>query len=197
MASSFGNQEKELYSSEVRREGGEDVLYVNYIGAPFVPNIADYPEIMEKTVDLLIENPNVSRIVFVQQKNYNYDFRETSYLLEIARLYVYLLKQERVLSQDKLVTNHRDFFSKRYNEIFSFLFILKKDPLGAYAELKKRIIEAKIMLDNLGDFYKQDQRNYISLLEKIFDIMSQTDLVKDALPHLGTYKRGSRDIYYR
>ena len=33
-----------------------------------------YPEIMERTVDMLIENPGVSRIVFVQQKNYNYDF---------------------------------------------------------------------------------------------------------------------------
>jgi len=40
---------------------------------------------MERTIDSLIENPNVSRIVFVQQKNYNYDFKETSYLLEIAQ----------------------------------------------------------------------------------------------------------------
>lgn len=187
----------ELYSSEVRREGGEDVLYVNYFGASFVPNLADYPEIMERTVDLLVENPNISRIVFVQQKNYNYDFKETNYLIEIARLYVYLLKQERVLSQEKLIVNHEDFFSQRYNEIFSFLFTLKRDPVGAYAELRKRIVEANILLDSLGENYKHDQRSYLSLLEKLFLLMSQTKLIEDAIPHMADYKKGSREIYYK
>ena len=73
-----------LYSYETQREGGEDVLYVNYLGAPFVPSIADSPEVMERTIDALMENPNVSRVVFVQQKNYNYNFNETSALLELA-----------------------------------------------------------------------------------------------------------------
>ena len=57
-----------LYSHEIQREGGEDVLYINYIGAPYVPSLSDSPEVMERTIDALIENPNVSRIVFVQQK---------------------------------------------------------------------------------------------------------------------------------
>src|SRR3989344_4961827 len=98
-----------LYSYEVQREGGEDILYINYLGAPFVPSLADSPKIMERTIDVLIENPNVSRIVFVQQKNYNYDFKETSFLLEIAQIYVHLVKQEKILSQEKLVTNQPGF----------------------------------------------------------------------------------------
>ena len=28
-----------LYTYEVQREGGEDVLYVNYLGAPLVPSL--------------------------------------------------------------------------------------------------------------------------------------------------------------
>ncbi|MEJ2267915.1 MAG: hypothetical protein P8X70_02475, partial [Nanoarchaeota archaeon] len=125
-----------LYSYEVHREGGEDILYINYMGAPFVPSLEDSPKIMERTIDALIENPNVSRIVFVQQKNYNYDFEETSFLLEIAQLYVYFLRQERILSQEKLITNCEEFFSSRYNQLFSFLFLLKKDPIASYVELK-------------------------------------------------------------
>ena len=100
-----------LYSYEVKREGGEDVIYINYLGASYVPSLSDSSEIMGRTIDILIENPNVSRIVFVQQKNYNYDFKETSYLLEIAQLYIYLIKQERILSQEKLITNNEQFFS--------------------------------------------------------------------------------------
>src|SRR4030042_5217282 len=143
-------KEEALYSYEVKREGGEDILYINYMGAPYVPSLADYPEVMERTIDSLIENPNVSRIVFVQQKNYNYDFKETNYLLEIAQLYVYLIKQEKVLSQEKLITTNAEFFSKRYNEIFSFLYLLKKDPFAAYFQLRKIILEGKIVLDRIG-----------------------------------------------
>src|SRR4030042_5090265 len=98
-------KEEALYSYEVKREGGEDVLYINYMGANYVPSLSEYPEVMERTIDALIENPNVSRIVFVQQKNYNYDFKETSMLLEIALVYVSFLKQEAILSQSRLVLN--------------------------------------------------------------------------------------------
>ncbi len=191
----FGGNEK-LYSHEVRREGGEDVLYVNYVGAMYVPSLAESSEVMERTVDALVENPNVSRIVFVQQKNYNYDFRETNYLLEIAQFYIYLIKQEKVLSQEKLVTLNENFFSQRYNELFSFLFLLKRDPITAYAELNKRVVEAKILLDRFGDMEKTDQNNYLSLLEKIFELFSKTKIIQDAKKFMEDYKYGDREIYY-
>ncbi|HEA46771.1 MAG TPA: hypothetical protein ENH99_03235, partial [Candidatus Pacearchaeota archaeon] len=160
-----------LYSYEVKREGGEDVLYINYLGAPFAPSISEFSQVMERTIDALIENPNVSRIILVQQKNYNYDFSETSMLLEIAQLYVFLVKQEKILSREKLVTNQEQFFSKRYNEVFSFLLLLKQDPVASYADLKRIIIEARIFLNKLGEGYRADQTNYTSFLEKIFELL--------------------------
>ena len=186
-----------LYSYEVQREGGEDIIYINYLGAPYVPSLADSSEVMGKTVDALIENPNVSRIVFVQQKNYNYDFEETSLLLEIAHLYVYFVKQEKVLSRERLISSGEQFFSQRYNEIFSFLFLLKQDPIAAYSELKKLIIEAKILLDKIGVQYKTDQANYIRLLEKLFELFKKTKLIQSALSYLETYHKGDREIYHK
>jgi type IV secretory pathway ATPase VirB11/archaellum biosynthesis ATPase len=190
-------KEEELYSNEVKREGGEDVLYVNYMGAPYVPSIAEHQDVMERTIDILIENPNVSRVVFVQQKNYNYDFKETNYLLEIAQLYVYLLKQERILSQEKLITSSPEFFAKRYNEVLSFLYLLKKDPFAAYFQLRKIILEGKILADKLGGILKSDQKNYLSLLEKVFDIFSKTNLIQNFQEHSSEYRRGYRDIYHK
>lgn len=186
---------EELYSYEVRREGGEDILYINYLGAPYVPSLAEHSEVMERTVDALIENPNVSRIIFVQQKNYNYDFNETNYLLEIAQLYVSLLKQEKVLSHEKLVSSNPDFFSRRYNEVFSFLFLLKKDPLSAYSQLRKIILEEKILLDKINPIFELDQRNYLSLLEKIYEFFFRTKFIQAALPYLDSYRKGDREIY--
>jgi len=186
-----------LYSYEIQREGGEDVLYMNYLGAPFVPSLPDYPKVMERTVDVLIENPNISRIVFVQQKNYNYDLTETSLLLEIAQLYIFLIKQEKVLSQGKLITNHEQFFSKRYNDVFYFLFLLKQDAIAAYYEIKKIIVEANLLLEKLGLAFRTDQKNYILFLGRIFKLLEKTKLIQISLPYLDNYQKGSREIYYR
>ncbi len=186
-----------LYSYEVQRKGGEDILYVNYLGAPFVPNLADSPEIMDKTMGVLIENQNVSRIVFVQQKNYNYDFNETSFLLEIAQLYAHFVKQDRILSPEKLVTNCEQFFSQRYNELMSFLFLLRRDPIAAYNELRKIIIEARIFYERVGQECQTDQSNYIRLLERIFELLEKAKMIQVVLPYLETYQRGDREIYHR
>lgn len=186
-----------LYSYKVKREGGEDILYINYLGAPFVPSLADSPEVMERTINALTENPNVSRIIFVQQKNYNYDFKETSFLLEMAHLYTYLVKQERILSREKLSAGQDQLFSKKYNEVFSFLNMLKRDPIAAYFELRKMIIQERIFLEKLGADYKSDQENYIGLLERILKMMEKTSLIREAIPYLDNYRKGDREIYNR
>lgn len=184
-----------LYSYEIRREEGEGVIYINYLGAPYVPSLADSQEVMERTVDVLIENSNISRIVFVQQKNYNYDMRETSLLIEIAQLYVYLLKQEKILSREKLVTNCEQFFSQRYNDVFSFLYLLKRDPVVAYNELKKMMIEGQILLEKVELFCKTDQRNYINFLTKIYELLEKTKIIQSLLSYFGNYSKGDREIY--
>ena len=190
-------EDARLYSYEIQREGGEDVVYINYIGAPFVPSLSDSPQTMERTLDVLMENPNVSRIVFVQQKNYNYDFRETSILLEIAQLYVYLIKEEKILSREKLITLNERHFAKRYNDLFSFLLMFRQDPIAAYGTLRTFLIEAKILLEKSGETYDVDQFNYVKLLEKIFGLMKNTKLMQAAEPHLKGWQKGDRTIYYR
>ena len=190
----FG-KESALYSYEVQREGGEDIVYVNYLGAPYIPSISEYPEVFERTMDVLIENPNASRIIFVQQKNYNYDFNETGMLLELAQLYVYFVKQEKILSQGKLITSHPNFFSSRYNSMFTFLYILKRDPVAAYSELRKMAIEANIFFDKAAEDVKSDQRNYILFIEKILNLLEKTKLMQAAYPYLENYQKGDREIY--
>ena len=190
------SQEPKVYSYEVKREGGEDVLHINYLGAPYVPSLADSPEVMAKTMDALMENPNVSRIIYVQQKNYNYHLEETSMLLEIAQLYTYLLQQEKILSKEKIGMMEQ-FFPQRYSDLFSFLFFLKQDPLSAYAELRKIIINSRLLLEKLGARYKIDQAGYISFLEKIYSLLENTVIIQSAIPYLSGYQKGDREIYSR
>lgn len=188
-------KEAKLYSSLVQREGGEDVLYFNYNGAPISPSLALHPEVMERTIDSLIENSNVSRVVFVKEKNYNYDFKETSYLLEIASLYVYLIKQEKILSRGKLSATTEAIFSKRYNDLFNFLYLLKKDPISSYYELKRVLIEARIEFERAGEEIKISIGKYVRFLEEIFDLVGKMKLIQHASSYFEGYKKGTREIY--
>ncbi len=184
-----------LYSTRVQRESGEDVLYVNYLGASYVPSLEASAEVMDRTIDSLIENPNVSRLVFVQQKNYNYDFNEVSLLLEISQLYVHFMKQEKILSRNKLITNCEQFFNSRYNDIFSFLLLLKRDPVSSYFEIKKLIVETRIFSDRVDSYSKADVRNYLSFLERILKLLENTKMIQKAIPFFADYKKGDRTIY--
>jgi type IV secretory pathway ATPase VirB11/archaellum biosynthesis ATPase len=184
-----------LFAYETIRESGENVMYVNYLGASFVPNLADNGEVMARTVDNLIESPNISRIVFVQQRNYNYDFSEISLLLEIAQLYNYFLKQEKILSPEKLVLQCQQCLARRYENLAYFLQLLKQDPIASYFEIKRFLREERVMLDKLPAQCKTCQISYIRLLEKISVLMENLTLIKEASNYFDNYKFGNREIY--
>src|SRR3989338_2781604 len=133
---------------EIERKSGEDVLYVNYLGASFVPSIADNPEIMGRTVEILGENPNLSRIVFVQQKNYNYPYEQTLLLAEIARLYVYLTRQESILSPEKLSMIGN--IAEAHGELSYFISLLRQDPIYCYTLLKRKTDEVRKSIGEAG-----------------------------------------------
>jgi type IV secretory pathway ATPase VirB11/archaellum biosynthesis ATPase len=189
--------DKPLYHYEMKREGGEDVLYINYLGAPFVPSVSDYPEVMERVVDALSKNPNAARVILVQQKNYNYDFKETAMLLEIAQLYVFFLQQEKILNQNKLVVHCPQFFSKRYNDLFAFLFLLRRDPLAAYFEIKRIMLDARVELERIESNCKQDQASYVNFLERIFGFLDKSRLIEEIRSYLEEYRIGDREIYHK
>ncbi|MEM3405551.1 MAG: ATPase, T2SS/T4P/T4SS family [Candidatus Pacearchaeota archaeon] len=185
-----------LYSYEIVRETGIDVAYVNYMGSSLIPNISENKESMEKAISLLIENPKISRIVFVQQRNYVYDFNQISLLNEIARIYIHLVKQERILSPGRLVLNCQQCLGKRYDVVNNFINLLKQDPIGAYIFIKKILSEQR---NNLEKTYqcKFCLMNYIRLLEKITLLLEGTNLIKEAQKYIEEYSFNNREIYKR
>src|SRR3989338_1151102 len=179
-------QETALYDFEIIREAGEDVMYINYLGATTVPSISGSAVCMARTIDSLVENPKVSRIVFVQQRNYSYDFPQVSLLVEIAQLYTHLLKQERVISVERLAPFAcKKSLPQRYNSMnYLILTILKQDPIGCYVEARRLLREERINAEKLPESCKKCEDNYLALLEKILGLMENTQLVKQARPHI-------------
>jgi type IV secretory pathway ATPase VirB11/archaellum biosynthesis ATPase len=160
----FKNNAK-LYDTEIERKQGEEVLYVNFMGAPFVPSLADDSSIMEYVIGLLADNPEVSRIVFVQQRNYNYPSDQVFLLSEIGRIYNYLTKQENILSVEKLKLFGE--VTQMHNEFNYIINLLKQDPISLYIHIKK-------LKNNLE---KQLSSNYKRIIDKVYSLVENTKLV--------------------
>ncbi len=182
-----------LYSNEIERREGENILYVNYLGASFVPSIADDGFVMARTIDALIDNPGISRLVFVQQRNFNYPSDQVFLLTEIAYLYIFLTKQEAILSPEKLSLFGN--VAELHSELVYLLELLKQDPVLCYSELNKRIRALKEQIDSGQVINKPAATNYLRLLERFFSILENTKFIKAIFPKLIDYSRGSREIY--
>ncbi len=130
-------QDTPLYSIEVERREGENILYINYLGASFVPSLADSADVMGKTIDALINNASISRVVFVQQRNFHYPFEQVTLLVEIAQLYSHLLHQENVLSPQRIA--FVGALPGFYDEITYYMSLLRRDPIACYAAITRRV----------------------------------------------------------
>ena len=179
-----------LFSYEVIRESGENVMYINYLGADLVPSIKDYPEVMARTIDSLKEESNIGRVVFVQQRNYSYDFSQVKMLIEIANIHNFLVKQERILSPERLSS-----LGNSYYDAYAFLNhvlndVLKQNPIKAYRELKGVLFEQRALYDK-----GKENGNYIRLLEKIIEYFDDLDIIKKLKPYFDFYNLNDREIY--
>lgn len=184
---------------EILKEGTEEVMRINVEDWPYVPSIEDNPLVMALTIDKLVEVPSISRLVFVQRKNYCYDYAQTQMLLEIASLYNRLVKQRRALHIGTLGipgVSEADI-PRRHGVIQYIVFnLLRADPLGAYVELKRILREEKILLGRLPtDEEKESEQIFIDLLNDILGLLEKTRLITLAKPNLAGYHLGDRSVY--
>ncbi|MEK6844172.1 MAG: type II/IV secretion system ATPase subunit, partial [Nanoarchaeota archaeon] len=182
-----------LYAVDVERREGEDILYVNYMRANYVPSIVENPEVMDRTISALMDNPNASRIVFVQQRNYSYSFEQVSLLAEIARIYNFLVKHDELLSTAKL-----QFFgnvAEVYGDLSYLLSLLKRDPVGCYIELRNRARDLRREFEKGSVANKSALLNYIRLLERFLGLLESTKLIQKIIGVIEEYGFGDRTIY--
>ncbi|MEI7718960.1 MAG: type II/IV secretion system ATPase subunit [archaeon] len=178
-----------LYSYEVISESGENVMYINYLGDASVPSIADSAEVMARTIDALAENSNITRVVLVQQRNYSYNFSQVQMLVEVASMYNFLIKQEQVLSTEKL--SSLPDYPRAYNTLnYLVNTLLKYDPLKAYRFLKATIVSEKV-----SNSKGVNNEQFIWLLEKIISYFENLSLMKKYNLLIDQGYSDSREIY--
>jgi len=187
-------------SYDVDLEGEDRILKVNCSECTRVPSIEDDPICMARTIEKLAEAGHITKVVFSQKRDYEYEYDQTLLLLEIAKLYNKLLKEKDTFSYNKLSF---EGCSKCINEWYDDLQViifdtLKKDPIGAYVELKRLIRKEKIVQEKTIDKRCVScQSKYIELLTYILDLLEETKLIMIAKPYIAGYKVGDRTVYSR
>ncbi|MBN2566973.1 type II/IV secretion system ATPase subunit [Candidatus Woesearchaeota archaeon] len=194
----FGNNPKPD-SYEIVREGDEDIMRIDYEDATILPSIEDNPVVMGRTIDKLMESPNVSKIVFIQKRDYEYDFAQTQVLAEIARLYKQLIKQRDLVGYQAVAGGRGRMADARYTRLQNIIMnLMKTDPVGAYIELKRFARNERIeMQKTIETEHTRQMNRFVQVLDYIVEKLEATRLITLARPHIAGYEVGDRSVYRR
>ncbi len=172
-------------------------LRVNCLGCLFGASIEDYDTCMSRVIDKVLEVKKVSSIILAKEREYEYDQKQTSLLVEIARMIEEIVR-ERVISLANLEKGCERYFPKWSARLqYIVINLLRKDPIGAYAELLRdirkiniRIRKARTKQEQLC--FKSYKRNILLLMK---EKMEKARLIKMTKPHIAGYHLGDRSLY--
>ncbi|MBI2143849.1 type II/IV secretion system ATPase subunit [Candidatus Woesearchaeota archaeon] len=187
----------ECFGYDTYKEGEDIVLRVDAEECPFFPSIEDNPVCMSAIIDKMVESPGVTRVVFSQKRDYEYDYSQVRMLAEIGKLRNQIIKQQ-VLS----ATPFGEMLgspggARRIYELRDVLHNkLRNDPVLAYVELRRIHREEKAAFSHEAKASAADGR-HLALVESLLGALEKTELMAKAKPHLASYKEGDRSIYHR
>ncbi len=187
----------ERFSFETYKEGEEVVLRIDAEDYPFFPSIEDSEVCMSTVIDKLVETPGITRVVFSQKRDYEYDYGQVMMLAEVGKLRNQLIKSQVMAALSSLGGVFSGPAGTRRNfEIRNILYNkLRSDPVAAYVGLRRIYRQEKL---EAGRMQKQDAATgkYVALLESLLNALEKTELMNMAKPHLADYKEGDRTIYH-
>jgi len=192
---------KKPFSYDVVREGDDVIISINLEGYMHVPSLEDDPVVMSKACDMLLEIKDATKIVFIQKRNYEYDYSQTALLKEIASLYSKLTRKKDILSYTALLsdTSCGRWINNWYSTVQDIISnLLRSDPIGAYVELTRIARDERITAEkSLEEAFLKCSNKYLGMLDYLIKMFEKTRLISLAKPYLAGHKVGDREIYRR
>lgn len=192
---------KKPFSYDVVREGDDVIISINLEGYMHVPSLEDDPVVMSKACDMLLEIKDATKIVFIQKRNYEYDYSQTTLLKEIASLYSKLTRKKDILSYTALLsdTSCGRWINNWYSTVQDIISnLLRSDPIGAYVELTRIARDERITAEkSMEEVFLKCSNKYLGMLDYLIKMFEKTRLISLAKPYLAGHKVGDREIYRR
>ncbi|MBI2550486.1 type II/IV secretion system ATPase subunit [Candidatus Woesearchaeota archaeon] len=186
----------DCFSYETYKEGEDLVLRIDAETCPFFPSIEASAVCMSAVIDKLVQNPSITRVVFTQKRDYEYDYGQVSMLAEIGKLRNQIIKQQVLFTLSSLGGIFTGPAGERRSyEIRNIVYNkLRNDPVAAYVELRRMHREEKVATERAAQPAAGADR-YLQLVESLLNALEKTELMLKAKPHLQDYKEGDRGIY--
>lgn len=174
-------------------------IEVDCTGCIYGSSVADYEECMANTIDKLFEVKGVESIVFKNSREYEYPYEQTKLLVEIADAIKDILTDSGLRKLERMdIAGCGQYFQEKYSDLQNLaLEKMRKDPVGAYIHLKRKIRHVKVQLreDEEGP---QDEcmKAYLNeVLVPIKESLEGTEMIKQLKDELSGYHPGKRDAY--
>ena len=188
---------KEPGGYDVLREGEEVTIRINAEGTSWPPSVEDSASCMAQTITNLAQAGHVTKIIFAEKRDYEYDYGQTIILSEIAHIYNKLTR-DKLLSFDNFAgPGCEKCATIRFSDISTTIFsLLKSDPIGCYVELRRLARKARIFMQK-----DQDEncikchKKHIMILEHVMKILEETKLIRLADKSIEGYSLGDRSVY--
>ena len=173
-------------------------LRFNYMHSIYGASLEDFEECMAAVIDRLIEIKKVDSIVLVKEREYEYGPEQTAMLREIAEVLDEITKGP-LMSHKIFISEKYSHYSSEMNSKLQYIVfsLLRKDPVGAYVELRREIREAKIKMREARN--KTERRCYFlysrEIIETLKKMLEKTKLISRISDKLAGYHVGDRSIY--
>ncbi|MFP4046034.1 MAG: ATPase, T2SS/T4P/T4SS family [Candidatus Aenigmatarchaeota archaeon] len=175
----------------------ENKIVVDCSDCIYGSSVADYEQCMQRTIDMIMEVKAVESIVFRSEREYEYPYEQTKLLSEIAQTIEWILREgglKKIESMD--VPQCRDFLQSKYSEIQRLATnILRKDPIGGYLQLRRKIRHLNVQIKN-GEEDNTCQKIYLNkILIPMKEELEKTEMIDHVKENLSGYHPGDRKIY--
>ncbi|MCK4669590.1 MAG: Flp pilus assembly complex ATPase component TadA [Nanoarchaeota archaeon] len=191
--------QKKDWEFELIREGEERILRIYCETYSRIPILEDDPFLMSRTIDILLQVKEVTKIVYYQKRDFEYEMNQVLILMEIANLYAHLTQNKHQLSLFEIgkIPEYRTWYAQKQDLINNLVFVrLKQDPIGAYVMLKRLVREARIAKETITDTKRlMNEEKYIAILSYVKELLERTRMIKAVLPQIPGYSVDSRDLY--
>ena len=160
----------------------DGILRINCLNSVYGSTVEDSDVVMSVVIDKILEVKKVERIILAETREYEYDFEQTSMLIEIANAFDKLLNQDRILSISRIVAPGCDkFASTWFNQVqFIVLEMLRRDPIGAYVKVKRMIRDLRFRAEKAKDLrskrcYEHFVNHCLMLIKNTFCLLYTSD----------------------
>ncbi len=167
----------------IKVEGNKKVLIINYKGASFGADVAQYPQCMKDVIEKL-QDVDADEIILTEYYDRIYDAKQTQYLKEIADL-VSRLEAENIWAPSHLgKTANNKILSARHDVILTIVTNLKLDFFKAYLQTLQELKQENAKKPSLAEVDLNDLEVYLKTLEFIKSEIENTGVIAEIKKYL-------------